>query len=208
MNITIVGYGNMGNALALSLTRAGHQVTLTGKDLDKAKAVAQKANAKVAAGSAAVMHADLIISALPFAAQAEALKGLGPIAGKIVVDISNPVKADFSGLQIGHSTSAAEELAKQLPGVTVVKAFNTIFAQVLQEGPSFKNATASVFYAGDDEAAKAKVRGVVESMGFTAVDAGPLGNSRYLEPIGMLNIWFGYMAQKGTGIAPSWISRA
>ena len=208
MNITIVGYGNMGNALALSLTRAGHNVTLTGKDLDKAKAVAQKANAKVASGPAAVLHADLIISALPFAAQAEALKGLGPIAGKVVVDISNPVKPDFSGLQIGHSTSAAEELAKQLSGATVVKAFNTLFAQVFAEGPSFKDATAPVFYAGDDEAAKTKVRSVIESMGFTAVDAGTLGNSRYLEPMGMLNIWFGYMAQKGTGIAPAWISRA
>lgn len=207
MNITIVGYGNMGRALAKSLVHAGHRVTLTGRDLAKAKAAASETGARATAGAEAVVDADILIAALPYAAQAEALKALGPIAGKIMIDISNPVKPDFSGLLLGHSTSAAEEIARQLPGTKVVKAFNTLFAQVLLEGPAFKNATAPVLFAGDDEEAKSKVRGLIESLGFTALDAGPLANSRYLEPIGMLNIWFGYMARKGTGIAPAWISR-
>jgi predicted dinucleotide-binding enzyme len=90
----------------------------------------------------------------------------------------------------------------------VVKAFNTIFAQVLNEGADFgAGRRAAVFYAGDDERAKQSVRTLIESMGFEATDAGPLQNARHLEPLGMLNIWFGYTAKRGTGIAPTWISR-
>ncbi len=124
------------------------------------------------------------------------------------MEISNPVTADFSGLQLGHSTSAAEEIAKRLPGAKVVKAFNTTFAQVLQDGAAFKQGKGQVFFAGDEDGAKSKVKALIESLGFEAMDAGPLANSRYLEPIGMLNIYFGYMAQKGTGITPGWFNRA
>jgi 8-hydroxy-5-deazaflavin:NADPH oxidoreductase len=148
-----------------------------------------------------------LIATTHYGTQVTALKSLGNLAGKVVIDISNPLKADMSGLQIGHSTSASEEVAKQVPNATVIKAFNTVFAQVLQEGPKFKNGMTQVFYAGDDESAKTKVKSLIESLGFEATDAGPLANSRYLEPMGMLNIWFGYMAQKGTGIAPTWASR-
>jgi predicted dinucleotide-binding enzyme len=132
---------------------------------------------------------------------------LGDLTGKIVVDISNPLKPDMSGLAVGHTTSAGEEVAAKLPGAKVVKAFNTVFAQALQEGPIFGSAKGQVFYAGDDAGAKDKVKDLIASLGFEAVDAGPLANSRYLEPIGMLNIWFGYMAKQGTGIAPAWIRR-
>ena len=115
----------------------------------------------------------------------------------------------MSGLAIGQTTSAAEEIAKAFSGAKVVKAFNTIFAQVLNEGADFGGGRrAAVFYAGDDEEAKRSVRTLIESMGFEATDAGPLRNARYLEPMGMLNIWFGYMAKRGNGIAPTWISRA
>ena len=207
MKITIVGYGNMGTSLAQALGRAGHQVTLTGKSLDKAKAAAAKTGSRALPESEAAGDADIVIAAAPFDSQVAALKKLGDLAGKVVIDISNPLKADMSGLQIGHTTSAAEEVEKQLPGARIVKAFNTVFAQVLQEGPAFKSGKAQVLYAGNDEAAKTKVRNLIESMGFDAADSGPLANARYLEPMGMLNIWFGYMAKKGTGIAPAWISR-
>jgi hypothetical protein len=81
-----------------------------------------------------------------------------------------------------------------------VKAFNTIFAQVLGTAPD--RTRAQVLYAGDDAGAKAAVRALIESAGFEAVDAGPLTNARLLEPLGMLNIYLGYAAGRGTGIAP------
>jgi predicted dinucleotide-binding enzyme len=80
----------------------------------------------------------------------------------------------------------------------VVKAFNTVFAQVLGEARK-----AQVFLAGDDAGAKQAVREIVESVGFEPVDAGPLQNARYLEPLGMLNIYFGYSGGMGTKVAPA-----
>ncbi len=207
MKVAIVGYGNMGSALASGLAKAGHTVALTGKNPAKAKEVAAKAGAQALTGAEAAQGADVIIATAPYNAQVDALKALGNLSGKVVIEISNPLKADMSGLQLGHSTSAAEEIAKQLPGVKVVKAFNTTFAQVLQAGPDFNGAKGQVFFAGDDAGAKNQVKALIESLGFEATDAGPLANSRYLEPIGMLNIWFGYMAEKGTGITPAWIRR-
>jgi predicted dinucleotide-binding enzyme len=112
------------------------------------------------------------------------------------------------GLTIGHNTSAAEEIAKAIPTAEVVKAFNTLFAQVVAEGASFANGqTAASFVASDSERAKATAKALIESIGFQAVDAGPLKNARYLEPLGGLNIYFGYGAGKGTSIAPTWINR-
>jgi len=95
-----------------------------------------------------------------------------------------------------------------LPGVHVGKAFNTILAQVLAEGPAFaQGQTVPVFYAGDNERAKQTVRALAESMGFEAIDAGGLKNARYLEPVAGLNIFFAYGAGHGTQIAPTWIHR-
>lgn len=126
------------------------------------------------------------------------------MTGKTIVDISNPVTPDYSALALGFSTSAAEEIQKAVPTAKVVKAFNTIYAQVL--GAASVSTRAQVFYASDDAGAKAAVRGLIESMGFEAVDAGPLGSARVLEPLGMLNIYLGYAGGRGTGIAPAWVT--
>ncbi|WP_223871850.1 NADPH-dependent F420 reductase [Candidatus Dactylopiibacterium carminicum] len=125
-----------------------------------------------------------------------------------MIDITNPLTADYMGLTLGYSSSAAEEIAKTVPGAHVVKAFNTVLAQVLAEGPAFGNGqTVPVFYAGDDAAAKQTVRTLIDSLGFTPVDAGGLQNARYLEPVAGLNIYFAYGAGHGTQIAPTWIHR-
>ena len=116
------------------------------------------------------------------------------------MDITNPLTADMSGLQLGHTTSAAEEIQKALPRANVVKAFNTIFAQVL--GADRNGARPQVFYAGNDTGAKDAVRGIADSIGFEAIDSGPLANARHLEPLGMLTIYLGYVAGRGTKIAP------
>lgn len=210
MNILLLGVGNMGSALAQQFTRAGHSVRLAATSLAKATAVADKIPGTTAvelANSAA--GSDVIVIATPFDQATSALQTAGPVDGKVVIDISNPLTADYMGLTIGHDTSAAEEIAKAVPNADVVKAFNTLFAQVLGEGASFANSqTAPAFFASDSERAKATAKALIESIGFQPVDAGPLKNARYLEPLAGLNIYFGYGAGKGTSIAPTWINRA
>ncbi len=209
MNVTVIGYGNMGSGLARRLVSAGHQVTLTGPSTDKAQAVAQSIDAKmkVLPLEQAAAQADLIIASTPYAEQVKALQSLGDLSGRVVVDISNPLTPDFSGLTVGYTTSAAEEIAKALPGVKLVKAFNTVLAQIFTEGPELSGQRVPVLIAGDDEASKQTVAGLAESLGFAPVDAGPLKNSRNLEPLALQNIWFAYMAGQGTGIAPAWLHR-
>ena len=210
MNITVIGSGNMGSAFVKQLSRAGHQVVVAARDLDKAEAVAAAHPGSTASSLAkAAEHAEVIVLATGYGDAVAALKSVGDLQGKVVIDITNPLTADFMGLTIGHTTSAAEEIAKAVPEVKVVKAFNTVFAQVLADGADFGNGQrVPVYFAGDDAAVKSTVSALIESIGFAPVDAGPLKNARYLEPLAGLNIYFGYGAGKGTAIAPFWIDRA
>lgn len=208
MNITIIGYGNMGSGLAARAVKAGHTVKLAGHNPARASEAAAKVGAKAAALSDSTGNADIVILATPYPAAAEALAAAGNLAGKVLIDISNPLKADFSGLTLGFNTSAAEEIQKLVPTAKVVKAFNTVFAQIFSEGPDFGAAgKVSVLIAGDDEAAKQSVQQFAESLGFATIQAGGLANARYLEPLGMLNIALGYGLGQGTAIAPTWIHR-
>jgi NADPH-dependent F420 reductase len=204
MRVGIIGAGNMGSAFARRLAAAGHDVVIASRDIEDAKEVAASVGAKVRAVPQPQLAdgVDVVIAATPYPQQAGALRASGRLEGKTVVEISNPLKPDMSGLVVGHTTSAAEEVAKAVPGAKVVKAFNTVFAQVLAERPASASAAAvQVFYAGDDGEAKDTVRSLIESMGFEPLDAGPLSNARYLEPLGMLNIYLGYVAKMGTDIA-------
>jgi 8-hydroxy-5-deazaflavin:NADPH oxidoreductase len=205
--IGIIGAGNMGSAFATRLGASGHDVTITAKD----PAHAEKAAAAAGGGVRAVppdqiaRDAELLILAVPYGAAVEALRGAGDMGGKTVIDITNPLTPDMSALVVGHTSSAAEEIQKAVPGARVVKAFNTVFAQVLGSRTG-QGSRVQVLFAGDDDAAKGAVREVIESAGFEPVDAGPLANARYLEPLGMLNIYLGYMAGRGTSMAPGWVS--
>jgi predicted dinucleotide-binding enzyme len=210
MNITVIGAGNMGSAFVKQLTLADHQVSVTARNLEKAAAIAAANPGSTAVALAnAAAQAEIIVLATGFSDAVTALKSVGDLRGKVIIDISNPLTADYMGLTIGHTTSAAEEIAGAVPEATVVKAFNTVFAQVLAEGAAFGNAhTVPVYFAGDDAEANAKVSALIKSTGFTPIDAGPLKNARYLEPVAGLNIYFAYGAGKGTAIAPFWIDRA
>lgn len=210
MKVGIIGSGNMGSGLARRIVLAGHDVVMTGRDLSKAERVAKEIGPKVKVVPRADVGkgVDVLIAATPAGSQADALRSAGDLKGKIIIDIANPLKSDFSGLSVGYTTSFAEELAKAIPGAKIVKAFNTVFAQVLSEGPDFGDGLrAAAYYCSDDEGAKKLVHVLIGSMGLDAVDAGPLENARYLEPMGFLNIWFGYVAKRGTGIAMNLISR-
>ncbi|WP_113631944.1 NADPH-dependent F420 reductase [Pectobacterium peruviense] len=209
MRIAVIGTGNMGQGFVKQLTLAGHEVRVTARDLTKARALAAQYPGAVAVESGdALRDSDIAILAVGYNDAHSALRSLGDLKGKVIVDITNPLTADYMGLTLGHNTSAGEEIAKMVPEAIVVKAFNTIFAQVLSEGANFaQNATVPAFYATDSESAKESVRELIESIGFSPIYSGGLKNSRYLEPLGGLNIYFGYGANKGTQIAPTWISR-
>ena len=113
------------------------------------------------------------------------------------------------GLTVGFDSSAAEEIAKAVPGAEVAKAFNTVFAQVLANGPAAAGGqVVPVYIASDSERAKQTAKALIKSIGFKAVDAGGLKNARYLEPLAGLNIYFEYGAGQGTSIAPTWINAA
>jgi len=140
---------------------------------------------------------------------AAALNAVGELQGKVVIDITNPLTADYMGLTLGYSTSSAEEIANAVPGAEVVKGFNTIFAKVLSDGADFADGRKStVFVASDSVRAKQTAAALAQSMGFDVVDAGGLKNARYLEPLAGLNIYLGYGAGLGTAIAPTWIHKA
>jgi 8-hydroxy-5-deazaflavin:NADPH oxidoreductase len=212
MNIAIIGTGNIGSGLAATLANTKHTITVAGLAETDGSALATKLatekNVKLNGSNVAnaVKSADIVILAVPYGAVAD-IANSAEFSGKIVVDVTNPIEADFSGIVIGHTSSAAEEVQKLLPNAKVVKAFNTVFAQVYELGLSFGDRKVPAFIASDDEAAKASIVAIASDAGFEAVDAGPLKNARYIEPLGYLNIQFGYMLGRGTQIAPAWLSR-
>jgi predicted dinucleotide-binding enzyme len=209
MKIGIMGAGNMGAAFARRLAAADHEVAIAARGSDGARKVASEVGHRVRAVPREELAegTDLLILATPYDQSADALRAVRHTDGKAVIEISNPMNQDMSGLLVGHTTSAAEEIQRAVPRVEVVKAFNTVFAAVLGSQPG-GDARVQVFYAGDDAGAKDAVHRLIDSIGFEPVDGGPLANARYLEPLGMLNIWLGYTGGRGTNIAPRWDAAA
>ncbi len=210
MKVLVIGAGNMGSAFVKQLHRAGHQVSVTARRGEQAQALAARFDGVKAVpvpGSAAGQ--DAIVLATGYGQAVDALRSVGGVPGRVVIDITNPLTADYMGLTVGHTSSAAEEIARAVPGAQVVKAFNTVFAQVLDGGADFGHGRkVSVFVASDSEPAKQTAAALARSLGFEVVDAGSLKNARYLEPLAGLNVYLGYGAGLGTGIAPTWIHKA
>ncbi len=200
MKVAIIGAGNVGKALATSITRAGHEVTISARTPESANQAADEVGAHAAASNVdATRDAEVVILAVPFVGAGEAVAQdiRGAVSGKTIIDVTNPLKSDYSGLAT-ESTSAAEEFQKQLPEASVVKAFNTIFASN-QANPSLE---IDGFVAGDDDKAKQKVISLIESIGFSPVDVGPLRAARHLEGMAFINI--GLNAQNGWSWTSAW----
>jgi len=208
MKVLVIGAGNMGAGFVKQLAAAGHQVSVTARDIAKAQAVAQQFGATAVPADNAASGTDAVVVATPYNEAVAALRSVGAQNGSVVIDITNPLTPDYMGLTVGHSTSAAEQIAQAVAGAEVVKGFNTVFAQVLAAGADFGGGQkVTVFLASDSERAKQTAKSLAESMGFQTMDAGGLKNARYLEPVAGLNIYFGYGAGLGTGIAPAWIRK-
>jgi predicted dinucleotide-binding enzyme len=209
MKLAVIGSGNIGKSIGSWAAKAGYEVIFSAKNEANAVAAAQAAGngATSASVEKAVAAAELVLYAAPYGAAQEILSGVSEaLKGKVLIDATNPLAADFSGLTIGFTSSAAEEIAKLVPGAKVVKAFNTVFAQVYaSQKPEINGTKISVFFAGDDAGAKKSVGELVGKLGFDAVDAGPLASSRNLEPLAMLNISLGYGLGYGTAVGFSFI---
>jgi len=189
VDIAIIGAGNVGRALATSFVRAGHSVTVASRDPEDAGSVAAATGARVATSNTqAVAAAGIVVLATPFTSAPEIAAEIGDaVNGRIVVDATNRMSFGANGPDIDTTTSNAEELAALLPGASVVKAFNTVFASH-QSDPIAEGVQLDGYVAGDDADAKAKVLDLVASIGLDPVDVGPLARARQLEGLAFLNI--------------------
>jgi NADPH-dependent F420 reductase len=189
MDIAIIGAGSVGRSLATAFTRAGHSVTISSRDASHADAAAAATGSRVADSNAvAAASADVIVLAAPFASAPEIAADIRDVAaGKILVDVSNRMSFGADGPAMDTTSSNAEDLAAMLPDVTVVKAFNTLFA-TNQSDPIADGVRLDGFVAGDNPAAKATVLELVASIGLDPVDVGPLVRARQLEGMAFLNI--------------------
>ena len=171
-HVTILGTGTMGQAIASIAGKGGHTVQLLGIDDAETR-----------------VTGDIVILAVPFPAVADVIAQRGEsLAGKIVVDITNPLDFEtFDSLVVPADSSAAAQIAAALPQSRVLKAFNTTFAGTLAAGTVGSQAT-TVLIAGDDADAKAALAGVITSGGIEAIDAGSLKRARELEALGFLQL--------------------
>lgn len=186
MNISIIGSGHIGGGLARAWRKKNHTVVFGARNPQDAelKALCTQTGATATSVKEAAHKADILVLAMPYAALEDVLRETGDCAGKVVMDCTNALAPGFV-LQYGHTTSSAEELQKRIPKAHVVKSFNAQGAENLAN-PVYNGVPASNFYCGDDAKARAAVKTLVEDVGFEAVDAGPLQNARYLEPLMML----------------------
>jgi 8-hydroxy-5-deazaflavin:NADPH oxidoreductase len=188
MNIAIIGSGNVGKSLGSGLARAGHDVTLSSRTTDHAAAAAAQIGVQAADSlTEAVAQADVVVLAVPGTQALDVARVIAPEAkGKIVIDATNPIKPDRSGL-FTEGTSTAEELATVLDGAAVVKGFNTLFGSV-QAQPDKLGTQLDALFATDDERARDTFAALAAGLGFRPVKVGPLAAARELEAMAWLNI--------------------
>ncbi|HAT33999.1 MAG TPA: NADP oxidoreductase [Janthinobacterium sp.] len=192
--ITIIGSGSMAAAIGGRIAKAGHTVEVASRNPAKAQALVDQLAAGAITGTyGAAPAGDIVILAVPYSGAAAALADYGDaLDGKVIIDISNPVAPDLSGLVTPGGSSGAQEIAKGAPaGAHVVKAFNTLFGHVLAKGGRL-----DAFIAGDDLEAKARVSTLLDSLKLRPLDVGGLHMAQTLEALGLLMIG---LAKNGAG---------
>ncbi|WP_404473816.1 NADPH-dependent F420 reductase [Microbacterium aerolatum] len=195
--ITVIGTGNMGQAIAGIAAKGGASVQILARDIEKAGTAAASIGATAGVVGDAITGG-IVVLAVPYPALAEIAAAYGEqLTGKVVVDITNPVDfATFDGLVVPADSSAAAELAALVSGAKVVKAFNTNFAATLAAGELGGEPTV-VQVAGDDDAAKKLLADVVTAAGLKVADAGALKRARELEALGFLQMVLAVREQIG-----------
>jgi len=211
MNIAIIGSGNVGGTLGTRFAKdLGHKVVFgvrnpDSKDLKKVLDEAGP-NARAASIADATKVSDVVILATPWPAAKDAIQNAGDLSGKILIDATNPLKADLSGLEVGRDGSAGELVAQWAPGAKVVKAFNTVGNNVMGDS-KFPGGKVALFYCGNDAEAKKVAATLAAELGFDPLDAGPLTQCRVLEPFALLWISLAFQAGFGREIAFQFLRR-
>jgi 8-hydroxy-5-deazaflavin:NADPH oxidoreductase len=199
MKIAVIGTGSVGGTLGRRWAELGHSVCFGVPDLSDAGAKALvgqiKGDARLASVRDAAADAEIVVLATPYAANAAAIASAGDLAGKIVIDVTNPIGANFS-LAVEPNSSGAEEVAKLATGARVFKAMNQVGFEVMGNS-AFAAGKPVMFVAGDDEAGKTVVLELVAALGFEAIDAGDLSIARLIEPYALL--WIHLMARRNLG---------
>jgi len=188
-SISIIGTGNMAGAIGARAVNGGNAVEVIGRNAARADAMARGLGGGATTGEfGAALAGDIVILAVPYASAVPVIVQYGDaLAGKVIVDISNPFNADATGLIPPDGTSAAQETAKAAPvSAHVVKAFNAMFGHVLAQGR-----TMDVLIAGNDAAAKASLSAFIESLGLRPLDTGGLEMARWVEGAGLLMVGLG-----------------
>jgi predicted dinucleotide-binding enzyme len=204
LKIGILGTGDVGRALGNAFIALGHEVKMGSRDARNEKAVEWAStsgiNASTGTFADAARFGDVVVLALLWAGAENALKLAGPenLAGKVVIDATNPLKFEsgkLPSLEIGHTDSAGEQVQRWLPSARVVKAFNIVgFAHMFK--PDFPGGPPDMFICGNDDSAKHTVTGILKDFGWPAIDIGGIEGSRVLEPLCIL--WVGYGLRTGT----------
>ncbi len=211
MNIAIIGAGNAGGSLGKAWARAGHRIIFGVRNPGHGKTQPPLAEIGSAASAVlvpdAVRGADIIVLATPWPAVPDALKAMGDLNGKILIDCTNPLSLNGDGslsLSLGSTTSGAEEIERLAPGAHVVKAFNTYgwenFANAAY--PNDAGLKPVMFYCGDHDDAKAQAHQLAADLGFEPVDTGGLGMARSLEPLALL--WLRLNIREGRNANFTW----
>jgi len=203
MKLAIIGAGSVGGTLGAAwASRAGHDVFfgVTNPRADKTQTLVRQIGGAARAGTAAeaAASADVIVLATPWPATEAAIRSMGDLKGRIVLDATNPLAMgpDGLGLEIGHGISGAEKVQGWAAGASVFKTLNTTGFKNMAE-PEFNGVKSVMFVAGDDAAAKPKVMALIGELGFETVDAGGLRVARLLEPHAML--WIHLALSRGLG---------
>jgi predicted dinucleotide-binding enzyme len=203
MKLAIIGAGNVGGALGTNWAKnAGHDIVFGVRDPKAEKTqrlvAAIGAKARATTPAEAAMSAEVIVLSTPWPATEAAIRSMGNLKGKIVLDATNPLTRgpDGIGLEIGHAISGGEKVQGWAAGASVFKTLNTTgFGNMAN--PAFKGVKSVMFVAGDDAANKSKVMELVGQLGFEVIDAGPLRNARLLEAHAML--WIDLALARGQG---------
>ena len=203
MKLAIIGAGNVGGALGLAWAqKAGHEIFFGVRDpkAEKTQTLLRAIGGKARAGTVAeaAAFADVIVLSTPWPAAEAAIRAMGTIKGKIILDATNPLTRgpDGVGLEIGHSISGGEKVQGWAVGASVFKALNTTgFGNMAN--PVYIGVKSVMFVAGDDATNKPKAIDLVGQLGFDVVDAGPLRNARLLEAHAML--WIDLALARGQG---------
>jgi hypothetical protein len=200
MKIGMIGSGSVGQILGKAFVTLGHDVTIGTRkpDDDKLKAWAKEAGSRAAVASPAeaARFGDIVVLATAWSGTENAIRLADPknLTGKIVIDVTNPLVFAGNGpptLALGWTDSAGEQVQRWLPAAKVVKAFN-IAGGAHMFRPQFPGGPPDMFIAGNDASAKAKVTDILKAFGWEVIDIGGIEGARYLEPLAMLWIVYGF----------------